>query len=254
MLAFELFSAICVGVTLVLAIQIYAATAAFVEENLKQANFPENPILYGKLCMMIHVLSLRAGVPEPTLAMNKNIPELEITWSRQSKAVISVNPEWLKRFTLVECMAAFAHEIGHLTRPIGLLVFCVLHAFVMSLYITSTTAFMYWLLAITSPAPIPETRTVALLMYAGYFSGFVISAFSSFLKRRDEYAVDMIAANLLGEIAPLTDLFDAFIYFGGSDTESLKGKYSLRAIFSTHPSLPERIERLKMNAHKVKKL
>ncbi|MGZ8686816.1 MAG: zinc metalloprotease HtpX [Gaiellaceae bacterium] len=203
----------------------------------------------------VEELAGRAGIPMPRLfVISSEQPNAFATGRSPSTAAVAVTEGLLRYLPRDEVRGVLAHELAHV-RNRDILVTTV--AAMIGAAISAIANFLQfsWLFGggDEEESPLGFVGTIAAIMLAPIAAMIIQLAVS----RQREYLADATAANLLGEGRPLADALDslqrgvqavpmavnpatASLYIANP----LAGA-GMASLFSTHPPIPVRIERLR---------
>ncbi|MCM2266342.1 MAG: protease HtpX [Elusimicrobiales bacterium] len=213
----------------------------------------QDPAL-AELVNTVHTLAAAAGLPKMPEVGYYPSPEVNAfaTGPTRSRALVAVSAGLLQRMDRAQLEGVLGHEIAHVANGDMVtmtLVQGVINAFVM--FLARVIAFFLANRGRDSESSsAPNYLVVLLLEVALSFLGMLaVAAFS----RYREYRADAGGARLAGRekmIAALEALRRTAAYADLTDKQSLatlkiSGKKGFFALFSTHPPLEDRIERLK---------
>lgn len=204
----------------------------------------------------VHALAKAAGLPRMPEVGYYPSPEINAfaTGPTKSRALVAVSAGLLERMDRAQVEGVLAHEVAHVANGDMVtmtLVQGIINAFVM--FLARVIAFFLANRGRDSgSSSAPNYLIIMVLEIALSFLGMlVVAAFS----RYREYRADSGGAALAGRekmIAALEALKKTVNYADLTGKESLatlkiSGKRGFFALFSTHPPLEDRIERLKMS-------
>lgn len=205
------------------------------------------------LVMRVHELSRRAGLTTMPEVGIYDSPEVNAfaTGPTKNRALVAVSTGLLQRMNDQEVDGVLAHEVAHITNGDMVtmtLIQGVVNAFVM--FLARVIGFFASQFVDEEKRPLVQFGIVFVLeMILGVFGVLVVSAFS----RAREYRADAGAATLTSRgnmIAALKRLQREVL---GPDSQEAPGLASFKisgksqgwmSLFSTHPSLEDRIRRL----------
>lgn len=202
----------------------------------------------------VHALAKAAGLPKMPEVGYYPSPEINAfaTGPTKARALVAVSAGLLERMDRAQVEGVLAHEVAHVANGDMVtmtLVQGIINAFVM--FLARVIAFFLANRGRDSESSsAPNYLVIMLLEVALSFLGMlVVAAFS----RYREYRADAGGAGLAGRekmIAALEALRRSVNYADLTGKESLatlkiSGKRGFFALFSTHPPLEDRIERLK---------
>lgn len=203
-------------------------------------------------------LTMRAGLPMPRLYVSQNPqPNAFATGRNPDHAAICVTEGLLRTLTWEEIQGVLAHELAHV-RNRDILIGSVAAAIAMGITFVASMARWAFIFGGGRSDDGDNNPLVALLMMvlAPVAAGLIQAAIS----RSREYEADASAARLLGTGEPLAKALEK-LEAGASRIPSpvnpaeasayivnpLRGR-SMVQLFSTHPSVDDRIARLRSNA------
>jgi heat shock protein HtpX len=202
----------------------------------------------------VHELAGRAGLPMPKLYLiPSDQPNAFATGRSQSKAVVAVTEGLLHLMPREQVRAVVAHELGHVKNR-DILV--VTTASMIGAAISAIANFLQfsWLFGGNDEDnPLGVIGSIAAILVAPIAAMLLQLAVS----RQREFLADETAAGLLGEGRPLADALgslergvQAIPARVNPATASLYianplGRHQMAGLFSTHPPIAARIERLR---------
>lgn len=208
---------------------------------------------------MIEKLAMMAGLPKPRVAMvETDVPNAFATGRSPKNSVVAVTTGIMNRLTESELEGVLAHELSHIkNRDVMVITFASFFATVASLIMQS----FFWMGMMGGGRRDRDSGSAMLLVWvvsiAVYFISFILIRM---LSRYRELAADRSGAIITG--AP-SQLGSALIKIASSmqrvpqqdlrRVESMNAFFiipaisgeSLMNLFSTHPPLEQRIERLR---------
>jgi len=205
-----------------------------------------SPQLAPDLCALMRTLAARAGLPRP--------PELYLLPDGRLQAMATGTPErsavavtlgLLRALPPREVAAVLAHEIAHIrhrdTR--------VMRIAASAAALTRSMAFLGGLLLLLS---LPALATGQLIVHPFalvllWFGPTAADLLALSLSRRREFLADAGAVDLTGDPDGLAAALARLDRLQGDDWERLAGRNGPRwlRLFRTHPTIAERIERLR---------
>jgi len=202
----------------------------------------------------VHALAKAAGLPKMPEVGYYPSPEVNAfaTGPTKARALVAVSAGLLERMDRAQVEGVLAHEVAHVANGDMVtmtLVQGIINAFVM--FLARVIAFFLANRGRDSEGSSAPNYLVIMLLEIGlsFLGMLVVAAFS----RYREYRADAGGAGLAGRekmIAALEALRRSVNYADLTGKESLatlkiSGKRGFFALFSTHPPLEDRIERLK---------
>jgi heat shock protein HtpX len=215
---------------------------------------------YGDLVRRVHTLASRAGIVVMPEVGIYNSPEVNAfaTGPSKNNSLVAVSSGLLSKMSSDEVEGVLAHEIAHIANGDMVtmaLVQGVVNAFVM--FLARVVAF-----AISSAMSSSDDEksegigglaNYVVVMVLQIVFGILGSIIVAFFSRYREYRADSGGAKLAGKekmiaaLSGLTRTYESLAQGGRSEVRAMQisSKSSLLALFSTHPSLENRINALK---------
>lgn len=248
------FLAVAVVAAIMLAIQYFASDKiALLSMNAKVVSREEAPELHG----MVERLAIVADLPKPRVAISStHVPNAFATGRNPKNAVVAVTEGLLKTLEPAEIEAVLAHEMAHIRNR------DVMVMTIASFFAVVAQMMMRWFMwgGMSSGRDRKNGGAIALVYLASILVWIISYFLIRTLSRYREFAADRGAALITG--AP-SQLMSALLKISGvmqripqkdlREVEEMNAffiipasvKSSLGELFSTHPSLDKRLERLR---------
>jgi heat shock protein HtpX len=203
------------------------------------------------LVMMVDLLRQRAGLPMPEVGIYDS-PEMNAfaTGPTKKRSLIAVSSGLLNKMNKDEIEGVLAHEISHIAN--GDMITMTLIAGVVNSFAMFLSRVISYFVSLSVKEDIAYIVRFALTIALDILFSILGSIIVAFFSRSREFKADMGAATIAGKdkmIAALENLqrnFEPIDKRAASlDTLKISGKSGFLALFSTHPALEIRIERLR---------
>jgi heat shock protein HtpX len=203
------------------------------------------------LVMMVDLLRQRAGLPMPEVGIYDS-PEMNAfaTGPTKKRSLIAVSSGLLNKMNKDEIEGVLAHEISHIAN--GDMITMTLIAGVVNSFAMFLSRVISYFVSLSVKEDIAYIVRFALTIALDILFSILGSIIVAFFSRSREFKADMGAATIAGKdkmIAALENLqrnFEPIDRRAASlDTLKISGKRGFLALFSTHPALEIRIERLR---------
>lgn len=201
-------------------------------------------------------LADKAGLPMPEVAMYEGEPNAFATGPSKSNSLVAVSTGLLQTMSRREVEAVLAHEVAHIANGDMVtmtLIQGVVNTFV--IFISRAAAYVVdnFLRGDEEESSGPGLAYMVISIAFELLFGFLASILVMYFSRQREYRADAGAAYLLGDGRPMIDALRAL---GGMPPSELPKEMaasgisgnSMKAIFSTHPPLEDRIAALEAAA------
>ena len=201
-------------------------------------------------------LAEKAGLPMPEVAMYEGEPNAFATGPSKSNSLVAVSTGLLQTMSRREVEAVLAHEVAHIANGDMVtmtLIQGVVNTFV--IFISRAAAYVVdnFLRGDEEESSGPGLAYMVISIAFELLFGFLASILVMYFSRQREYRADAGAAYLLGDGRPMIDALRAL---GGMPPSELPKEMaasgisgnSMKAIFSTHPPLEDRIAALEAAA------
>ena len=205
------------------------------------------------LIATVHKLAERAGISMPEVAVYEGEPNAFATGAFKNSALVAVSTGLLQSMTREEVEAVLGHEVAHVAN--GDMVTMALIQGVMNTFVVFLSRVIgYFVDKVVlrnqndGPGIGYYVTTIMLDIVLGVVAAIIVAWFS----RQREFRADAGAAQLMGRKQPM---MNALARLGGLDPgEMPKAMQSmgissrpsgLMALFSSHPPIDQRIERLR---------
>ena len=223
--------------------------------NLQVINGSPDPI-HTWLVSTVERFAEQAGVKTPEVGIYEGPPNAFATGAFKNSALVAVSTGLLESMTRDEVEAVIGHEVAHVAN--GDMVTMALIQGVMNTFVVFLSRVIgYFVDKVVlrnqneGPGMGYYVTTIVMDILLGVVAALIVAWFS----RHREFRADAGAARLMGRKQPM---IDALARLGGLDPgEMPKAMQSmgisarpsgLMALFSTHPPMAQRIERLKQAA------
>ena len=223
--------------------------------NLQVINGSPDPI-HTWLVSTVERFAEQAGVKTPEVGIYEGPPNAFATGAFKNSALVAVSTGLLESMTRDEVEAVIGHEVAHVAN--GDMVTMALIQGVMNTFVVFLSRVIgYFVDKVVlrnqneGPGMGYYVTTIVMDILLGVVAALIVAWFS----RQREFRADAGAARLMGRKQPM---IDALARLGGLDPgEMPKAMQSmgisarpsgLMALFSTHPPMAQRIERLKQAA------
>ena len=224
----------------------------------------DNPTLFG----VVRNVTAKAGIPMPKVGIvDSPQPNAFATGRGPNRAVVCATSSILQTLTPAELEAVIGHEIGHVVhRDVLMSSIAATMAGAIS-YIGNIALFSAWFGGGNSRNR--NSGSPIILLLAAILIPIGASFIQLGISRNDEYSADEYGARLTRDPGSLISALDkiskrvktsAFARPGSQKPSPATGSLwivnpfrgsSMMELFSTHPSLPHRIERLKKAARQM---
>ncbi|WP_420209161.1 protease HtpX [Candidatus Electronema sp. JC] len=201
-------------------------------------------------------LAEKAGLPMPEVAMYEGEPNAFATGPSKSNSLVAVSTGLLQTMNRRQVEAVLAHEVAHIANGDMVtltLIQGVVNTFV--IFISRAAAYVVdnFLRGDEEESSGPGLAYMVISIAFELLFGFLASILVMYFSRQREYRADAGAAYLLGDGRPMIDALRAL---GGMPPSELPKEMaasgisgnSMKAIFSTHPPLEDRIAALEAAA------
>ncbi|MGX9725764.1 MAG: protease HtpX [Candidatus Electronema sp. VV] len=201
-------------------------------------------------------LADKAGLPMPEVAMYEGEPNAFATGPSKSNSLVAVSTGLLQTMSRREVEAVLAHEVAHIANGDMVtltLIQGVVNTFVIFISRAAAYAVDNFLRSDEEESSGPGMAYMVISIAFELLFGFLASIVVMYFSRQREYRADAGAAYLLGDGRPMIDALRAL---GGLPPNELPKEMaasgisgnSMKAIFSTHPPLEDRIAALEAAA------
>jgi heat shock protein HtpX len=201
-------------------------------------------------------LADKAGLPMPEVAIYEGEPNAFATGPSKSNSLVAVSTGLLQTMNRRQVEAVLAHEVAHVANGDMVtmtLIQGVVNTFV--IFISRAAAYVVdsFLRGDEEEPSGPGMAYMVISIVFELLFGFLASILVMYFSRQREYRADAGAAYLLGDGRPMIDALRAL---GGMPPSELPKEMaasgisgnSMKAIFSTHPPLEDRIAALEAAA------
>ncbi len=201
-------------------------------------------------------LAEKAGLPMPEVAVYEGEPNAFATGPSKSNSLVAVSTGLLQTMNRRQVEAVLAHEVAHIANGDMVtltLIQGVVNTFV--IFISRAAAYVVdnFLRGDEEESSGPGMAYMVISIAFELLFGFLASIVVMYFSRQREYRADAGAAYLLGDGRPMIDALRAL---GGMPPSELPKEMaasgisgnSMKAIFSTHPPLEDRIAALEAAA------
>ncbi len=203
------------------------------------------------LVIMVDLLRQRAGLPMPEVGIYDS-PEMNAfaTGPTKKRSLVAVSSGLLNRMSKDEIEGVLAHEISHIAN--GDMVTMTLIAGVVNSFAMFLSRVISYFVSLSVKEDIAYIVRFILTIALDILFSILGSIIVAFFSRSREFRADAGGAMIAGKdkmIAALENLqrnFEPIDRRAASlDTLKISGKSKFVALFSTHPALEKRIERLR---------
>lgn len=203
------------------------------------------------LVVMVDLLRQRAGLPMPEVGIYDS-PEMNAfaTGPTKKRSLVAVSSGLLNRMSKDEIEGVLAHEISHIAN--GDMVTMTLIAGVVNSFAMFLSRVISYFVSLSVKEDIAYIVRFILTIALDILFSILGSIIVAFFSRSREFRADAGGAMIAGKdkmIAALENLqrnFEPIDRRAASlDTLKISGKSKFVALFSTHPALEKRIERLR---------
>ncbi|MGR0480525.1 MAG: protease HtpX [Candidatus Electronema sp. V4] len=201
-------------------------------------------------------LAEKADLPMPEVAMYEGEPNAFATGPSKSNSLVAVSTGLLQTMNRRQVEAVLAHEVAHIANGDMVtltLIQGVVNTFVIFISRAAAYAVDNFLRSDEEESSGPGMAYMVISIAFELLFGFLASIVVMYFSRQREYRADAGAAYLLGDGRPMIDALRAL---GGMPPSELPKEMaasgisgnSMKAIFSTHPPLEDRIAALEAAA------
>ncbi|WP_417912714.1 protease HtpX [Candidatus Electronema sp. TJ] len=201
-------------------------------------------------------LAEKAGLPMPEVAIYEGEPNAFATGPSKSNSLVAVSTGLLQTMNRQQVEAVLAHEVAHVANGDMVtltLIQGVVNTFVIFISRAAAYAVDSFLRSDEEESSGPGMTYFLISIVFELLFGFLASIVVMYFSRQREYRADAGAAQLLGDRRPM---IDALRVLGGMPPSELPKEMaasgisgsSMKAIFSTHPPLEDRIAALEAAA------
>lgn len=203
------------------------------------------------LVIMVDMLRQRAGIPMPEVGIYDS-PEMNAfaTGPTKKRSLIAVSSGLLNRMGRDEIEGVLAHEISHIAN--GDMITMTLIAGVVNSFAMFLSRIISYFVSLSVKEDVAYLVRFVLTIVLDILFSILGSIAVAFFSRAREFRADSGGAAIAGKdkmIAALENLkrnFEPIDNRAASlDTLKISGRSRFVALFSTHPSLDKRIERLR---------
>jgi len=204
------------------------------------------------LVIMVDILRQRAGLPMPEVGIYDS-PEMNAfaTGPTKKRSLIAVSSGLLNRMSKDELEGVLSHEISHIAN--GDMVTMTLIAGVVNSFAMFLSRVISYFVSLSVKEDVAYIVRFVLTIVLDILFSILGSIIVAFFSRSREFKADIGGAAISGKdkmIAALENLqrnFEPIDRRAASlDTLKISGKSKFVALFSTHPALEKRIERLRI--------
>ncbi len=204
----------------------------------------------------VALLAERASLPMPEVAIYEGAPNAFATGPSKSNSLVAVSTGLLQTMNRRQVEAVLAHEVAHVANGDMVtltLIQGVVNTFVIFLSRAAAYVVDNFLRGNEEESSGPGMAYYLISIVFELLFGILASIVVMYFSRQREYRADAGAAQLLGDRRPMIDALRAL---GGMPSSELPKEMAasgisgntMKAIFSTHPPLEERIAALESAA------